>query len=190
MTNYPQSRKANIVVQDLDSEVLIYDLKINKAYCLNQTSALVFQLCNGKNSLPEICEQMSFRLKTFVSEDIVQLALEELKKENLLENADELPNHFAGLARRDIIKKIGLASMVALPIVSSIVAPVSVNAQSCIPFNAACTPGPSNGGCCPMSTCAGILNICGCMCVTPGDCLSQTSCPSTVNCNGNGICSP
>ena len=29
-----------------------------------------------------------------------------------------------------------------------------------------------------------------CGCVTPGDCLVQTSCPSTVNCNGGGTCAP
>jgi hypothetical protein len=31
----PQSRKNDIVVQDLNGEVLIYDLKANKAFCLN-----------------------------------------------------------------------------------------------------------------------------------------------------------
>jgi hypothetical protein len=36
----PISRQQNIVVQDLGSEVLIYDLTINKAFCLNETSAL------------------------------------------------------------------------------------------------------------------------------------------------------
>jgi hypothetical protein len=29
-----------------------------------------------------------------------------------------------------------------------------------------------------------------CACVAPGDCLVQTSCPSTVNCNASGMCAP
>ena len=29
-----------------------------------------------------------------------------------------------------------------------------------------------------------------CTCVSPGDCLAQTSCPSSVNCNGSGVCAP
>jgi hypothetical protein len=29
-----------------------------------------------------------------------------------------------------------------------------------------------------------------CACVTPGDCLVQTACPSTMNCNSHGMCAP
>ncbi len=130
MTNYPESRKANIVVQDLENEVLIYDLSINKAFYLNQTAALVYQLCDGKNSVAEISDLMSKKLKTLVSEDLVWLALDGLKKDNLLENADEVPNHFAGLSRREVVKKVGLMSMVMLPLISSVVAPTAVNAAS------------------------------------------------------------
>jgi hypothetical protein len=36
----PKSRQNDLVVQELEGEVLIYDLSINKAYCLNPTSAL------------------------------------------------------------------------------------------------------------------------------------------------------
>jgi hypothetical protein len=130
MTNYPQNRKANIVVQDLENEILIYDLSINKAYCLNQTSALVFQFCDGNSSVAEISDAMSIKLKTLVSEDLVWLAIEGLKKDNLIENEAEVPNHFVGLSRREVVKRVGLASMVILPIISSIVAPSAANAQS------------------------------------------------------------
>jgi hypothetical protein len=46
MNDKPISRQSNVVVQEIEGEVLIYDLKVNQAYCLNQTSALVFQLCD------------------------------------------------------------------------------------------------------------------------------------------------
>jgi Coenzyme PQQ synthesis protein D (PqqD) len=88
MTNKPISRKANIVVQDLETEVLIYDLTINKAFCLNQTAGLVYQLADGRRTVAEISDLMSKELKTLVSEDFVWLALDGLKKDNLLENAD------------------------------------------------------------------------------------------------------
>lgn len=185
----PLSRKANIVVQNLENEVLIYDLSINKAYCLNETSAFVYQLCDGKKSVAEISGLMSIKFKTLLSEEFVQFALEGLRKDNLLENAEELPNYFAGLSRREVVKKIGFASMVALPVVASIIAPAAVNAASCISLNGACTPGPGNGGCCTDSLCTAI-NICTCSCVNPGQCLTQTSCPSTVNCNAMGLCAP
>ncbi|MEZ5344865.1 MAG: PqqD family protein [Pyrinomonadaceae bacterium] len=132
MTNKPISRKANIVVRDLDSEVLIYDQTINKAYCLNQTAGLVYQLCDGRRTVAEISEMMSKEMKTKVSEDLVWFAIDGLKKDNLLENAKELSDHFGGLTRREVVKRVGLASMIALPVISSLVAPAAINAQSCV----------------------------------------------------------
>ena len=65
----PISKKQNIVVQDLEKELLVYDLQTNKAFCLNETSAIVFQLCNGKRTVTEIADALSVKLKTLVSED-------------------------------------------------------------------------------------------------------------------------
>lgn len=39
--NHPKGRTNDIIVQELDGEVLIYNLKDNKAFCLNETSSLV-----------------------------------------------------------------------------------------------------------------------------------------------------
>ena len=39
----PVARKEGLVIQETSNEVLVYDLTINKAFCLNQTSAIV---CN------------------------------------------------------------------------------------------------------------------------------------------------
>ncbi len=130
--NSPTTRKSNIVVQEFASEVLIYDLSINKAFCLNQTAALVYELADGTRTESEISEIMGFRLNIFVSEEVVKLALDQFKKDNLLENADELPNNFTGLTRREAIRRVGLGSMVLLPIISSIIAPQAVLAVSCV----------------------------------------------------------
>lgn len=185
MSDKPVSRNANIVVQQLEDEVLIYDLNVDNAFCLNRTTALVFQYADGTNTAGEISDLMSTSLKTLVSEDIVHLALSELDKHGLLENYLRGKNHFSGLSRREVIRKVGLASMVALPLVTSIVAPGVTAAASCIAFAAPC----AGGGCCPGSLCT-VINICTCNCSSPGDCLVQTSCPSTLNCNGAGVCAP
>ena len=156
MTNKPISRKANIVVQEMDSEILIYDLSINKAYCLNQTAGLVFQLCDGKRTVAEISDLMSKELKMLVSEDCVWLALDGLKKDGLLENAEELTNHFAGLTRREVVKKVGLASMVMLPLISSVVAPNAVMAASGLPNLSACVADSQ----CQSGNCTNITFLC------------------------------
>lgn len=130
MKIFPKTRTTNTLVQELENELLVYDLKTNKAFCLNETSANVFQLCDGTKSVADISDLMSRKLKTLVSEDFVRLALNELKKDNLLENSDELKDFFAGMSRREMVKKVGLASMIAFPVISSVVAPSAANAAS------------------------------------------------------------
>jgi hypothetical protein len=126
----PKVRTHEIIISELENELLIYDLNINKALCLNQTSAMVYQNCDGSKTVAEISSLMSRKLQSEVSEDFVWLALNELRKENLLENSDDFANHFQGLTRREVVKKVGLATMIALPIVSSVVAPKAAAAQS------------------------------------------------------------
>lgn len=157
--NYPISRQNNLVTQDLEIELLIYDLSNNKAFCLNETSAMIWQLCDGAKSIAEIAELMSNNLKIPVSEDLVRLAIGDLQKENLVE-IESNQRFFEGKSRRDVIKKIGFVSMITLPVVSSLVAPRAVEAQSgCVGFGQACTTvNPNgNGSCCsnPNLRCAG-----------------------------------
>lgn len=126
----PKARTENLVVQELDGEVLIYDLNIGKAFCLNESSALVWQACNGSNDVSEISDLLGKHLNSTVDDDFVWLALDQLKKENLIENKEEVVVDFNGMSRRDVIRKVGLASVAALPFVSSLVTPPVSHAQS------------------------------------------------------------
>jgi hypothetical protein len=120
----PNARSVNIVVQNSGQEVLIYDFNTNKAFCLNDTAAKVFIACDGKTTFSELKTKFQF------SDDIIFLALAELLKRNLLTENANYQLAFAATNRREIIKKIGLASMIALPIVSSIIAPTATQAAS------------------------------------------------------------
>ena len=132
----PKSRETNLVVQNLENETLVYDLRTNQAFCLNKTSGLVWQYCNGKNSVSDISDLMSKKMQTLVSEDFVLLALNEIGTNNLLENIEENDGYFNNLNRREMVKRCGMASFIALPIISSVIAPTAANAQSvCITNN-------------------------------------------------------
>jgi len=155
---FPCARKAGLVIQDMPDEVLVYDLDTNKAHCLNKSAAFVWRSCDGKTSISDIARLFEIQTGDKVSDDFVWLALDQLNENSLLES--EVKASFAGKSRREVIKKIGLASVVALPIVASLVAPKSAMAAV------------------------------SCACVTPGDCITQTGCPSTANCNGSGRCAP
>lgn len=122
----PSSRTENIVVQETDKELLIYDLLTNQAFCLNETSALVWQNCDGTKEILQIARTVGKQLGCEVTDELILLAIEGLKKENLIEAATT-PTNFN---RREVIKRIGLGSSIALPIIFSVSAPTAIAAQS------------------------------------------------------------
>ena len=132
MSIKPLAKTSDILVQQLENELLVYDLKTNKAFCLNETSAMIYQLCDGAKTTADISNLMSRKLKTPVPKDFISLALDSFKKEDLLEESERIEIDFNGLTRRQVIKQVGLASLIALPIVSSVVAPSAVLAFSCV----------------------------------------------------------
>ena len=124
MNNLPIVKSKNLVIQNVDKEILIYDISTNKAFCLNETLATVYQACDGKTSFDE------FKSKTKFTDDVIYLSLDELKKQDFIDYNSEYISPFAGLSRREVIRKVGLASMIALPLVSSIIAPTALQAAS------------------------------------------------------------
>ena len=126
----PLQQSAELVVQNLEDELLIYNLQTNQAICLNQTAALVWQNCDGKSGVSEIKQKLEKELGASVSKELVLFAISELNEKGLLENGEQMPNKFEGLSRREIVRKVGFASLVALPIVSLVVAPKAADAQS------------------------------------------------------------
>lgn len=178
----PLARNTDIVLQEFGNEILIYDLRTNKAFSLNETSAMIWQACNGNESVSEIAENLAKKFKSPISEDFVWLALEQLKKDNLLENFAEVSTDFGGLSRREVIRKVGLSTLVALPLISSLVAPMAIHAQSGTACSQAFAPPslPSAYNPQKSATCSGGV---GCAC-SPGTALGNPSPPS--NC-GTGL---
>lgn len=158
MITSPRARQNDLVIQEMPDEVLVYDMVANKAHCLNPSAALIWRACNGTNSVADIADLFEATGKGKVNEEFVWLALDQLLENDLLDG--ELAPRFAVQSRRQVIKKIGLASMVAVPVIASLVAPQNA------------------------------LAVGSCACLNPGACIVQTSCPSTVNCNGSGVCAP
>lgn len=160
-SNYPQIRRNGLVVQEMPDEVLVYDLNTNKAHCLNESAATVFHACDGTNSISDIV--LSFeRNGNKVTEDFVWLAIDGLNENGLLEAGTA--SRFAGQSRRDVLKKIGFASVIAIPVIASLVAPRNALASnSC--------------------TCAALTPSGNTFCAT----LSPPSCPKN-SCGGGGVC--
>ena len=195
MKTTPTARFENIVVQELENEILICNLSTDKVFCLNKTAGEIWKLCNGENNADQIAEILGRKFGGKVSTEMVFVALDELSKENLLESKFSTENIFPGVSRREVIRKAGLASMIALPLISSVVMPSSAQAQSgvaCV-SDANC---PANQWC-NVSIC--VLDLLpGAICSRNGQCTSgncdthcctsSVACPNT--CDATGACIP
>ena len=137
----PRARVEGVVVRELAEEVLVYDLDTHKAVCLNGAAASVWRLCDGRRTPADIRRAVEKTAGGAVPEEFVWLALEQLGRDGLLDARVPRPEALAGLSRRELIRRVGLAAAVALPAVASIVAPTPAQAASCLPTGAACTDG-------------------------------------------------
>ena len=162
------TRVSEVIEQPVDDEIVVYGLERDDVHLLNSTTAAVWRRCDGQSTIDEITAMVG-------DADIVWAALVELDRAGLLVEHVEPPSR---LSRRQLMKRMAIAA-VAVPVVTSIVAPTAAAAASnCVP----------NGGNCGQSSeccsgfCTGATETCipapppcgngGDLCETGGDCCS------------------
>ncbi|HBB89836.1 MAG TPA: hypothetical protein DC047_19700 [Blastocatellia bacterium] len=133
----PVARTESLIVKEVDGETLVYDLTTDKAHCLNDTAARVWKNCDGRKTVSEISETLSADSNTAVKDEIVWLALDQLEKFKLLREAPARPGFLAGMTRRQMVARMGIAA-IALPAIISIVTPMASAQGSLIPPTFCC----------------------------------------------------
>ncbi len=141
----PRARNESLVIKTLPDEVLVYDLKTDKAHCLNRTAAFVWDNCDGRKSVSEIRRLLEKELDAPVDDNVVWLALDQLEKFRLLQEGITKPDKVNGVSRRQMVRTLGFAAAVALPLITSIIAPTPAQAASLLPPGACCQNGPQCG---------------------------------------------
>jgi len=131
----PTKRQSKLIVRKLESELLVYDLKRDKAICLNESAAAVWALCDGQSSVREMAR------KSKLDERVVWCALEQLDRHQLLEETLVIPESTAGVTRRQQLKRLGQVAAVAIPLVTAVTAPSAADASTCLPPGAPCSSG-------------------------------------------------
>lgn len=162
----PKARKSGLVIQEAGDEVLVYDTATNQAHCLNGTAAFVWQSCDGRNTVGGITEMLNRKFDGKVGEDFVWLALDQLSRENLLE--ERLEPKAAAVSRRDALRRIGYAAAIALPAVAMLSFPNNALAVTCAASY--CGSNSPANGCNPGDFCcrnAGGQYICQAVCTNP-----------------------
>lgn len=160
----PVARTAQLIVQEVTDELLVYDLDRHKAHCLNKTSALVWKHCDGQTTVRAAARILEQEMNTPVETDVVWLALKQLEKFHLLQERVPQPK---GVSRRDLILKYAPATL-AVPLILSISSPTAAQASS--------APPP------PVDPCIADPGGIGCPCTFDAQC-------NTFNCN-EGVCGP
>jgi len=158
----PRARQDDLVVEEVQDETLVYDLKRHKACCLNRTAALVWQHCDGQTSVANVAALLEEQFATPIDEAVVWMALDRLGRTHLLTEPVTLPADAAQYSRRNMLRTLRRAAGISLllPVIESIVAPLAAAQASCI----------SAGGCLASSPPCSGLPICG----SPGNCCNQS----------------
>jgi hypothetical protein len=138
---FPRARQEKLVVRTLDDEVLLYDLERHKAHCLSPAAAIVWKHCDGSRTPAQLAEVLETELGCPISAEAVGLILQHLQKHKLLEDI-VLPE--VGISRREAAKRLGIAAL-AIPFVTTLLAPTVAQAATCKTAGQVCT---SNGECC------------------------------------------
>lgn len=147
----PAARRDGLVIQEVEGETLVYDLKSHKAHCLNPTSALVWKYCDGKRTAGEAARKVEEELGERIPQEVVWLAVEQLEKSGLLQEAVRGREGGGRISRREMARRLGVATAIALPLIASINAPAAIQAASCGGIEDFC--GGTNPPCCAGLVC-------------------------------------
>ncbi len=124
ITTMPKARVDRLIVKELPDETLVYDLDSDLAYCLNASAHAVWKRCDGVRSVGEISQSISGEIGAPVDESVVWLALDQLEKHKLLADAPKAEASFPRIARRHVMRTLGVSAL-ALPMIVSIVVPTA-----------------------------------------------------------------
>ncbi len=180
---FPQARTEDLVTQEMPDEVLVYDLKNHKAHCLNRTAAQVWHLCDGKTSPTEIAQKLAREVDKPIDEELVWMAVEQLGKSSLLLK-QVIP--FSGsvrYSRRAMMQRLGTVTALTLPLVTSILVPMAVEAATCPGGVCFEDPGPQPNDC---GACANVTGDC----FSGNNCNGSSSTTTCQACGGNSWRSP
>ena len=98
--SFALARKDGLILQELEDELLVYDLERDKACCLNHSAAAVFKRCDGRTTPAEIADLLQTEIGAASDETFVWLALDLLGRNHLLKRRIEWPAGIPRISRR------------------------------------------------------------------------------------------
>jgi hypothetical protein len=139
----------------MQDETLVYDEHNHRAHCLNASAALIWKSCDGTRTISEIANQVSRELDVPVTDEIVLNAIDKLSRRHLMTEPSRPSVRRSALTRRQVLRNLGRGAVVAIPVITSILAPHAAQAGTCLPSGATCsTSAQCCSGVCNVNVCA------------------------------------
>jgi len=138
----PIARRSGIVVKKMDNEVLVYDTERHQAHCLNNNAAVIWEHCDGSRTVSELSDLLQNNdphITKNEKENLVWIALNQLEKSHLLNQPIARSEPIKGMTRRQLMKAAGVAALIAVPVVSTILAPTAAQASTCLASGQGCS---------------------------------------------------
>ena len=171
-TRKPKARTAELLVEELGEEVLVYDQRTDQVHCLSSAAQQVWRACDGETPVEELGSRLN------LDSELVAHALGELEACGLLDEdaADSLTRREA----TGRLAKIGAAAAAA-PLIYSIAAPAPAAAATLATCFAtgACNASLTSGTCTATAGCV-LCKVSGgksnpsCNSCVPSDCAACT----------------
>jgi hypothetical protein len=127
----PKARSEDLLVREVRNETLVYDLKRDKAHCLNRTASMIWKRCNGQRTVNDLRKVLTKDFETPVNRQVIELGLHKLQQLHLIGRPSSGSTWSTRRSRREVMKKLGGAALFVLPMVTTIVAPTAVMAATC-----------------------------------------------------------
>lgn len=115
-------RVDGLLVERSGDELLVHRESTDEAHALNETAAIVFDLCDGATSQAAMAAEVARRTGLPADENIVGLALAELMDAGLVVIED---TRRPDISRRSLIRALALpvAAVALLPVVETVLMP-------------------------------------------------------------------
>jgi hypothetical protein len=143
----PKARKKDLLVEAIDDEVLVYDLRNSRAHCLNKNAAFVWESCDGRTPIPQLRVKLEKQVGAKKCEELLHVALKQLSSADLLQKRMPSLGERPSLSRRELIRRIGIAAA-SIPAVTSILVPTAQAAGSCVGFDGNQQAAVNRAACC------------------------------------------
>lgn len=126
----PIAKNTGLATEEVAGETLVYDLKRHRVHRLNRAASAVWKYCDGTTTVAEMAEKLHNDTGLPADEALVRLALKQLRHAGLIECEAEVKPAERLPTRREIAKRLSIPAALALPLVSSIMAPTPAMAAS------------------------------------------------------------